>query len=428
MIIGIVADDLTGAADAVAPFARIGWPSGVGYEIKHSYPRFRMEAGDVVAYDTETRDLPADQAQMVYDAVRRAARRLAELRPQMIYKKIDSTLRGHLMVELQAMRQELPGRMAVVCPAYPANGRTVQSGVLHIHGIPWTQTEFAPIYYLADNTVIAAFGAGRDPRAVELPGLALDEGLEAELARLQAAGVHTVYCDANHNRDLATLAAVIARRPERYLPVGSSGLLSALASLAESAAPSASDVIPAFAAGRVLVVVGSMHRASRQQAEALCERYGVPPILLEAREATKHYVGGAVDALAARFRAGERVGLLITPEQPNHDTVQNDTVQNDWAWLTGSVVRRLCERCLREGTPLDGLVITGGKTAIDVCQALNGIGLRIQGEMQPGVVTGMLHADSDPMTGLSFDGLPLITKAGGFGDAMTLARCVGLAS
>ena len=422
MIIGIVADDLTGAADSVAPFARIGWSGGVGYEIKHSYPRFRMEAGDVVAYDTETRDMPADQPQAVYDAVRRAARRLAELRPETIYKKVDSTLRGHLGLELQAMRQELPGRLAVVCPAYPANGRTVRSGVLHIHGVPWTNTEFAPVYQLSDQTVIAAFGAARDPQAVELPGLALNADLEAEFRRLLAAGYHTIYCDARHDHDLSILAGVIARQPDLYLPVGSAGLLAALAALADPIPELLSPVAQAFKGGRVLVIVGSLHRASRRQAALLSERHGITPVFLDDSGPLKQHVGRVVDALAARYREGQRIGLLLTP-----DAAGAELAQNDWSWRAGSVARRLCERCLRDGLPLDGMVMTGGKTAIDICQALNGIGLRIQGETQPGVVTGMLHGEADPITGLSFDGLPLITKAGGFGDEATLARCVGLA-
>jgi uncharacterized protein YgbK (DUF1537 family) len=419
MVIGIVADDLTGAADSVAPFARIGWQGGVGYEIKHSYPRFRLETGDVVAYDTETRDLPADQPQAIYDAVRRSARRLAELRPAVLYKKIDSTLRGHLQLELAAMRQELPGRLAVVCPSYPATGRTVQSGVLHIHGIPWTSTEFAPVYQLADATVMAAFGAARDPYAAELSGLTLRTNLEAELARLRAAGCHTVFCDAILPHDLETLARAIARQPEVYLPVGSGGWLAAMAALADPVRTSVLPVASRFQTGRILVIVGSLHRASRRQAGTLCTHQDIDPVLLDDIEMSKEHIARAVDALTLQYRAGRRVGLLLTPEGSLADA------DSDWSWRAGSIARRVCERGLREGWPLDGLMVTGGKTAIDVCQALNGIGLRIQGETQPGVVIATLHGEPDPVNGLSFDGLPLITKAGGFGDETTLARCLG---
>ncbi len=414
-----MADDLTGAADSVAPFARIGWQGSVGYEIKHSYPRFRLETGDAVAYDTETRDLPTDQHQTICDAVRRATRRLAELNPNIIYKKIDSTLRGHLWLELEAMRRELPNRLTIICPAYPANGRTVQSGVLHINGIPWTLTEFAPVYQVADATVRAAFGAAQDPGAVELPGRALHGNLTAELMRLQAAGCHTVFCDAIQERDLAALAAAIAHRPTTYLPVGSAGLLAALASLAGPASKRASAGNQAFNAGRVLVIVGSLHGASRRQAADLSTRLGILPTLLDADEPQKQNIERVVAALATQYRDGRRVGLLITPEGVL------TSASSEWSWLAGSVARRLCERGLRERWPLDGLIVTGGKTAIDVCQALNGIGLRIQGETQPGVVTAVLHGEADPITGFSFDGLPIITKAGGFGHENTLVQCVG---
>src|SRR5579859_1824006 len=96
LLIGIVADDLTGAADAVAPFARRGLQAGVGWELSHGVPRFRMGEGEALACDTETRDFtlrPEGRSQgHITVSVRRATRRVVELGARVIYKKIDSTL------------------------------------------------------------------------------------------------------------------------------------------------------------------------------------------------------------------------------------------------------------------------------------------------------------------------------------------------
>ena len=91
--------------------------------------------------------------------------------------------------------------MALVCPAFPAQGRTVQTGVLHIHNLPWTSTEFAPSGMFASLTVRGAFGMDGDATAAEIGIGDMRQGaevLEARLGQLRAQGVETVFCDAAH--------------------------------------------------------------------------------------------------------------------------------------------------------------------------------------------------------------------------------------
>jgi len=59
MWIGIVADDLTGAADAVAPFARHGMRADLAYVVRGKL-RGDLEESDARAWDTETRVLPPE--------------------------------------------------------------------------------------------------------------------------------------------------------------------------------------------------------------------------------------------------------------------------------------------------------------------------------------------------------------------------------
>jgi uncharacterized protein YgbK (DUF1537 family) len=60
-------------------------------------------------------------------------------------------------------------------------------------------------------------------------------------------------------------------------------------------------------------------------------------------------------------------------------------------------------------------MLTGGETAIAVLRALEAHGLRLSGQLEPGLALGTL-------AGGPFDGLAVLTKAGGFGDADTLVR------
>lgn len=477
MHIGIVADDLTGAADALAPFARMGFHASVGFELKHTLThtmemeRFPLADGDALAYDTATRDVPREQLLVLQRTVRRAAHRLATLAPRVVFKKIDSTLRGHLRAELGALRAEFPDRMAIVCPAFPAQGRTVQTGVLHIHNVPWTSTEFAPSGIFASLTVRDAFGfsAIREPvrsqigseigselrsevkselrseRSLARPNEAAEigigmiregaEALETRLMGLRANGVMTAFCDAAQQSDLLTLAQTILRAPELYLAVGAAGLTRALAeafpplTLATTLFSSPNPPLPfahleqlvqPFVNGRVLVIVGSLHAASRRQRRLLANRLEAPPVVLDDTQDHRTNVERAVDQIRAHYVAGRQIVLLTTPDvvEPGH--------AEDFALLAGSVVWRIGLWGQSAGLPLDGLVVCGGDTARELCRACNGTGLRIDGEWQPGVAIGRLRAEPDPISTLTFNGLPIITKAGGFGDDQTLARCVGL--
>jgi uncharacterized protein YgbK (DUF1537 family) len=67
--------------------------------------------------------------------------------------------------------------------------------------------------------------------------------------------------------------------------------------------------------------------------------------------------------------------------------------------------------------PPSALVLTGGDTARGVCGALGTFALDVRREVAPGVPLNQLQ-------GGRWDGLPVVTKAGGFGDLETLARVV----
>ena len=275
MEIAIIADDLTGAADAIAPFAQRGYDARVGFKGASAESPFPLMEGDALAVDTATRDIPGRQEEAIQATVRQAARRLAELQPRLVFKKIDSTLRGHLRLELEAVRAEFPNRLAIVCPAFPAQGRTVRASVLHIHNVVWTATEFAPEDLPGGATVHGAFGRAEEADTGEVGVSDIRQGaamLEARLQEAKAQGIRMVFCDAETDQDLHILAKTILRRPQLYLPVGSAGLARAIAANLPAGAPvppTAGALTEPLRYARVLVVVGSLHAASRRQARVL---------------------------------------------------------------------------------------------------------------------------------------------------------------
>ena len=417
MFIGIVADDLTGAADAVAPFAQRGYLAGMGLSVSSSAQNPSQD-WDVLALNTELRDRMHLKPTLVASIARRATRRLIARAPQVYFKKIDSTLRGHLRLELDGMLRELPGRIALICPASPAHGRTVENGILSVDGIPLVQTGFVQGTAQSEKlaTVRSAFGMAEEPTAEEITLSVLREGIanvEAELDRHIANGICTFFCDAVTLDDLRTLAQVVLRRPDRYLAVGSAGFTRAIAESVPTRTTAAApiwDVAP-FTHGRVLVIVGSMHPISRLQAHRILGEGGIEPIVLNQADGAEEPEGAQV--FRERFQAGNRLFVMITPEEmkakgrhyPIERLLWDMAI---WADLPVTV------------SPFDGYVVSGGHTAQKVCEAWHGHTLEIFGESEPGIVRALL------LRYRALPNIPIILKAGGFGDERTLARCLGL--
>ena len=116
----IIADDLSGAADSGVSFAEQGYQTHVVWDIKDPPP------GDVLVISTESRHMTRDNAAAI---VQNAALQLSKSDGSvLIYKKIDSTLRGHPAAELAAVMAGCGISKALVAPAFPAQNRTTVAG------------------------------------------------------------------------------------------------------------------------------------------------------------------------------------------------------------------------------------------------------------------------------------------------------------
>ena len=133
-MIGVIADDLTGAAELGA----VGLRHGLSAEIVRSgEPSGRA---DLVCVDTDSRSCePAAAAKRA--AV--AAKMLRAAGATWIYKKVDSVLRGQVTAEVEAVMKQLQLDRALLLPANPSLGRTIHDGQYFVQGKPIHKTEFA---------------------------------------------------------------------------------------------------------------------------------------------------------------------------------------------------------------------------------------------------------------------------------------------
>jgi uncharacterized protein YgbK (DUF1537 family) len=194
-MIAVIADDLTGAAE----IAGLGWRHGLRAEIleRSAAP----SDAELVVYDADTRNCPAAVARRRVAAI---TRRLRERKPEWIYKKVDSVLRGNVLVEIEAMRQILGCERCLLAPANPAARRVIKRGKYYVRGLPIHQTDFRhdPAHPRRSANVKALLGATRQPlltlrtpEARQLPaGIVVGEAASVADVRRWAARVdeHTL--------------------------------------------------------------------------------------------------------------------------------------------------------------------------------------------------------------------------------------------
>lgn len=131
--VGMIADDLTGALDASAPFAARGLKTVVVLSpdgLERGDPA--LVDAEVICINTASREISADEAARRAGA---AMRGLMALGPRLVFKKIDSRLKGHVAAELRAVLAASGRRDIVLAPAIPDLGRFVRDGAVSGMGV-----------------------------------------------------------------------------------------------------------------------------------------------------------------------------------------------------------------------------------------------------------------------------------------------------
>ena len=345
-----------------------------------------------MAVDTGSRLLSPEAAR---ERVLRAGSVLRESR--IAYKKLDSTLRGPLAAELGAALEASGRARAIIAPAFPQNGRTTEGGVQLLNGVPVHETELA-----------------RDPhtpvRNAHLPSLLAEAGLgdvallDTETlpdpdAALRAIGESRyVVSDATAGEHLEALVRAVPDL-STVLWAGSAGLALALGRACPG--PRSGDVAAKpEPARRVLAVAGSASGVVRGQVERLAGEPGVAGFGLRGEGDEGAVLDAARDAFGRRFS----VALHLALAGRDADLAEQ---------ALGAIVRVV--RSLSDEGLFDGLVLTGGDTAVRVAETLGAGGIVLGGEVEPGVPFGTLVGPRP---------YPVVTKAGGFGGPETLVEAL----
>ena len=122
--VGIIADDLTGANDTALQFELNGADTNI--LLNNEIQKTQTNPSQAWAISTESRNVSPQDA---FEKVKNAAQLFVnEINPDFFYKKIDSTVRGNIAVEVLSLLQVLEWDAAIVMPAFPQEGRITVGG------------------------------------------------------------------------------------------------------------------------------------------------------------------------------------------------------------------------------------------------------------------------------------------------------------
>ncbi|MCW6512332.1 3-oxo-tetronate kinase [Lichenifustis flavocetrariae] len=387
MLLGCIADDLTGATDLSLMLTKEGLRTVQSTGVPGR--DLNLDGVDALVIALKSRSIQAGEA--VTQSIE-AAHALQALGAQRLLFKycstFDSTDKGNIGPVTEALL-DLVGGETIACPAFPQAGRTIYAGQLFVNGVPLSESPMKdhPLNPMHDSDLRRVLG-----RQTSLPvGLvgyedveAGPEGVRSALAREKAAGCRIAIIDVLTDRHLRDIGAATAHLS---LITGGSGIAMGLpaaylaAGLIERLTPPRR--VMAAPVGRAAILAGSCSAATRQQV-ATAIAAGLPTFQLDTARLAE-VSQSVADVLSWVDRQTGVEPILI------YSSADPDLVRETQARLGRDAAGRMIEEMLA-GTArgllergFTRLLVAGGETSGAVVQGLGARSLSIGPEIDPGV-------------------------------------------
>jgi uncharacterized protein YgbK (DUF1537 family) len=420
----VIADDLTGANDTGVQFAKKGLSTTVLFT--NCQLKAPQLSNDVTVLNSDSRALENESAYEIVSSISKEIRRLGISK---VFKKIDSTMRGNIGREIDAVMDVFHYKAAFVIPAFPKSKRITINGQHFVDGVPLEETDIAndPTCAVKEG-FLPKLVASQSKREVGLVSIEqVRSGKEKLSAHLQEIAMQPsskiMIIDATTDEELMTIAEAIQELEENILTVGSAGIAYHFCNGTETEEKSILNrnetKLP------VLVVAGSVSSVTERQVQALKGNTKIEEIIITPekffyKEERQKEIDRAVEA---GKRSLKQANLVVSTNRSlaSIDRVRviqqvkglsNVDIGRTIANAMGEIAGRLIE-----SNDLLGVALTGGDIAGATCTVLNGNGIHVIGEVEDGIPFGHLF-------GGKFDELPIVTKAGAFGSDEALIKAV----
>lgn len=405
----MVADDLTGAADTAIHFI----PETGNFlmlDMTNELLPPVLSGAQGLALTTESRNLKPQEAAC---RVRLAANVLSTRSYGLIYKKMDSQLRGLPGFEVEILRRSLGFSCSFIAPAYPEQGRITQDAIHLVNGIAVAEREPGRdmVTWEGEASLPELIAAQTGVKISHIYQKEFDRGMDALCSRIErfmADGVRAITFDASGQSHLAMIARAGLRYFHNTLLAGSAGL--ALAASKELGIGSGRALCAVPRCHSLMFICGSATTILHRQASMLVSGVHCQEVVICSRHLTVQkcwdkLILNAVDA----WLAGKDLLLRFSVEPMQVDPDKS----------TGMLSRLadLAKQLIEKRRP-DGLFLSGGDTASAVLKKTGVKAVRLKAQAMSGMAWG--HAVQGKL-----DSAVIITKSGAFGKEEDLIKLYG---
>lgn len=424
-LIGAVADDLTGATTTGVLLARSKARTAVFFHEEAAEKTEKADELDAILVSSNSRALPANEA---YNKVKSATMALKRMGVKYFSKRIDTTLRGGIGVEIDAMLDCMEkDAVAVVVPAMPQSRRILVGGYSVIDGTALIRTPVAQdVRTPVSENYIPRLLESQTRRKVGLVTLDVvlkgTEAVKEQLLKIVDLDKRVIVVDSITLEDVETVARACVELQWNVVAVDPGAFTSKLAyyrNLIQEEEENIPEDTGENLNKSILIAAGSATPVTKRQMEVLCEdprvkRISINPVPL---------INGGNEALAEVAQAVARVldylkektvPRAILLETALHGDLLNlneeDTKRHYACGMSadrinaglGNVVAQVLNRAGQE--KVAGLYTTGGDTMVNVCYQLGVNCLEVIDYVIPQTDIGRLVGN--------YDGLPIIGKGG----------------
>ncbi len=421
MKIGIIADDLTGANATGVRLAKEGFKSAT-IVLGGTIP---INGGFTsISVDTDSRYCSPKEAQ---NRVRLAFEQLSAWGAGIIGKRIDSTVRGNIGVEVDILLDVIgKDGAAIVVPSYPDSGRVLSGGYLLVDGVPVQETDVAkdPMNPIKESHIptllthqsrykVAHIGLG-----IVLKG---KESIEKELLGCFDAGYRNIVIDAVTNEEIDTIAdAMVSIKGRVLIPVDPGPLSAAYARMIDQQHKHKKKWV---------VTVGSVTSLSAHQIRYLIDKTNSHPIYVDAKALASLTGSWNKEIERASKEALNQIKkqdiLIITTYNPNSSTLNLSDIAKSEGTREDKLAKRITEglaqisKCIVKQTdvPIEGIFSCGGDVTAAICAVTEAKAISLEDEVIPLAAYGRF-------IGGTMDGIPVVTKGGMVGDKKSIHTCV----
>jgi len=421
-MIFIIADDLTGANDTGVQFAKNGYKTSVLILDEKLKSMKSKNIHDVLVIDTETREVEENVARD------KLARMLKEINLRVgenniIYKKIDSTLRGNVGAEIEEILKNFKKKFCLLSPSFPPHQRVTIGGNLIVEDNP---LGFSP--YIAGNNhnIAESFIPSIIEKQTKLPigSIDISEIQKGKttiidlIANLTNEGKKIIVADSSNEKHLKDIISSGMSFGSKVLFAGSAGLANCLAESYKKTTKPKINVRDNKSP--MLIVGGSRNPIMVDQIRHLKDNLDFNELKIDIKEIYTHkdkklhqYTEESLEILKKNH------DLIIYTDAPNNEqkAIDNELMKKyklSYRELENNIKEFLgiLTSNIVKSANIRNLILTGGDIAISACRELGISKLELLGELLPGI----------PLTSARYDDnfLNIITKAGGFGKKGTM--------